>query len=155
LKPCSAERGNENQISSPRILVQLHEKVKAFFQENSSVFTVVAYNQESIVDHVDDNHSLIPRNVLGLVSVEKFPKINSWHVVFPHLLANKQRIQREKIENRNLKMYSNNNVKVFEQYLEIVLTKLGLFFYTYRYDELVDYRHIVVRECHPNVQIIV
>jgi hypothetical protein len=52
-------------------------------------------------------------------------------------------------------MYLNNNVKVFEQYLEIVLTKLLLIFYMYQFDELIDYQHIVVRVYHQNVQIIV
>jgi len=52
-------------------------------------------------------------------------------------------------------MYLNNNVIVFEQYLAIVLTKLELIFYMYQFDELIDYQHIVVREYHRNVQIIV
>jgi hypothetical protein len=56
---------------------------------------------------------------------------------------------------KNLKMYWNNNAKVFVQCLEIVLTKLVLIFYMYQFDELIDYQHIVELEYHRNVQIIV
>lgn len=40
------------------------------------------------MDHVNDNHLLIPKNVFDQFLVEKYPKINSLHVVFPHLFKN-------------------------------------------------------------------
>lgn len=159
-RPCAAANGKENQISSPRIFVQLKPGGvrDALFKATIPYSpTVVACNLASSEDRANDNHWLNPSNAVGLASVGKRPRTDSSIVASPYLLRKTGDVQDRstQISSANLRKYWNSSVIGFEQCREIGMTTPASASCTYRCGARVDCLRTAEQECHQNNQTIV